>query len=71
MEDALRIYDVKQDGGSLVTSFPSMDEIVDGVVRLGQACVRVADIANTRRTSLQRGVSEEVLADAEVDYEPT
>lgn len=40
VEDALRIYDVEQIGGALITSFPSMDEIVDGVVRLGQACVR-------------------------------
>jgi len=73
VEDALRIYDVEQDGGALVTSLPSMDELVDGVVRLGQACVRVADIANTRRTSLQTGVAdevEEVLADAAVEYEP-
>ncbi len=73
VEDALRLYDVEQQGGELIARLPGEDALMDGIVRLGQACVRVADIANTRRTSLQTGVSEEVeevLADAEVDYEP-
>lgn len=72
LEDAIRLYGVNLNGGALETSLPSMDALVDGVVRLGQACVRVADLTYTRRTSLQAGVTEEVeeiLADAELAYE--
>lgn len=72
LEDALRLYDVQQVGGALETELASLDDLVSGVVRLGQACVRVADLTYTRRTSLQVGVTEEieeVLADSNLDYE--
>ncbi|GAB4196373.1 MAG: hypothetical protein OHK0013_03550 [Sandaracinaceae bacterium] len=73
LEDALRIYDVKQQGGALETKLtPDLTNLVDAVVRLGQACVRVADLTYTRRTSAQAGVVEEVeevLADANLDYD--
>ena len=73
-EDALRIYDVRQAGGALETGLGGdLDDLSDAVVRLGQACLRVADLTYTRRTSLQSRFSEELeetIADAEVDYEP-
>jgi|CZKU01.1.fsa_nt_gi hypothetical protein len=73
MEDALRIYDVKQVGGALERELASTDGLVDGVIRLGQACVRVADLTYTRRSALQTSVTEdleEFLADSELDFEP-
>lgn len=73
VEDALRIYGVAQQGGALEIPLASLDGIVDGIVRLGQACVRVADLVYTRRSSLVLPVAEEVeevLADAELAYEP-
>ncbi len=60
VEDAIRLYDVKQEGGALETRLRSLDELMTGIVRLGQACVRVADLIYTRRTSLQVGVGEEI-----------
>lgn len=72
LEDALRIYGVKQQGGALERAIRSLDELVEGIVLLGQACVRVADLAYTRRSSLQSTFLEqveEVIADAAVPYE--
>ena len=72
LEDALRLYKVKQVGGALERPLPSLDALVPSVVALAQACVRVADLTYTRRSSLQTVVSEdveEVLADSELDYE--
>jgi len=73
VEDALRIYDVRQEGGALETTLSkNLDNLVDAVVRLGQACVRVADLTYTRRTSQQAGVAEEleeVIAEADLQYE--
>ncbi len=72
LEDALRIYDVKQSGGALERALPSMDELIQGVVKLGQACVRVADLTYTRRSSLQTSVAEdleEFLVDAELPFD--
>lgn len=72
IEDALRIHHVRQSGGALEADLASLDDLVSGIVRLGQSCVRVADLTYTRRTALQVGISEEVeevLAEADLDYE--
>lgn len=72
VEDALRIYAVEQVGGALERPLTSVDDVMEGVVRLGQACVRVADLSYTRRSALQTGLSEdleEFLADAELSFE--
>ncbi len=72
VHDALRIYGVEHQGRALELTLPSLDGVVDGIVRLGQACVRVADLAYTRRSSLQLAVTEEVeevLVDSELDYD--
>lgn len=72
VEDALRIYKVEQVGGALERPLASVDEVMDGVVKLGQACVRIADLTYTRRSALQSGISEdleEFLADAELWFE--
>ncbi|MEY4511273.1 MAG: hypothetical protein RLZZ450_3395 [Pseudomonadota bacterium] len=73
VEDVLRVHAVRQVGGALEIEMGSYDELLDDVVRLGQACARVADLTFTRRTSLQVSVDEEVeelLADFALDYSP-
>ncbi len=73
VEDALRIYDVAQAGGALQTRLDAdLTNLPDAVVRLGQACLRVADLTYTRRTSVQTGIAEEleeIIADANLEYE--
>jgi hypothetical protein len=74
VEDALRVLDVHQEGGALATEFTKdPGSLVDAIVRLGQACVRVADLTFTRRSALQVYAAEEVeeiLTDADLPYEP-
>lgn len=72
LEDALRIYKVEQVGGALQLAITSPEELVPGIISLGQACVRVADLFYTRKLHLQTNFSEEVeefLADIELPYE--
>ena len=71
--DILKVHGVKQEGGAFEIAMRNYDELMDDVVRLGQACARVADLTFTRRTSLQSGVDEEleeVLADFSLEYVP-
>ncbi|MCK5799674.1 MAG: DUF1828 domain-containing protein [Deltaproteobacteria bacterium] len=73
LDDAIRLYDVRQEGGALELSLESIDKLGDGVARLGQACVRVADLTYTRRSSIQPFFTEEVeevIADTDLDYQP-
>ncbi len=73
LEDALRSLDVRQEGGALERPLSSITQLIDGVVKLGQACVRVADLVYTKRSSLQTVVTEdieELLADFELAFEP-
>ncbi|MBK6516468.1 MAG: DUF1828 domain-containing protein [Polyangiaceae bacterium] len=74
VEDALRIYGVKQSGGALERPLTELGGLIEGVVMLGQACVRVADLTYTRRSSLQSSFSEdleELLADSDLEFEPS
>ncbi len=73
VEDALRTFDVRQSGGELVLQLASPTDLPDGVMRLAQACLRVADLTFTRRSSLQSAFGEEIeeiLDDAELSYTP-
>jgi hypothetical protein len=72
VEDALRLYGVTQSGGAFERPLASLDELMQGIVLLGQACVRVADLTYTRRSALTSVVTEqveEVLSDAGLVYE--
>ncbi len=73
VEDTLYTLGVRQNGGSLETSFEAnRNALEDAVIRLGQACVRVADLLFTRRSNLQVVASDEVeelISDAELAYE--
>jgi hypothetical protein len=74
LEDTLYTLGVRQNGGALETTFDANpDSVEDAVIRLGQACVRVADLSFTRRSNLQVNATEEVeelISDAELAYEP-
>jgi len=73
LDDAIRLYGVRQEGGSLELPLDALEKLADGVARLGQACVRVADLTYTRRSSLQTVFNEEVeevIADGELQYQP-
>ena len=72
LEDAIRLYDVRQEEGALELPLGSLGELADAISRLGQACVRVADLSYTRRSSMQTVFTEEVeevVADSELQYE--
>lgn len=73
VDDALRVLSIKQSGGALECGFaPNRQSLEDAIIRLGQACVRVADLMFTRRSNVSVGVTEEVeeiLADASLEYE--
>jgi len=58
VDDALRLYGVRQKGGALELPLASLDDLVPGIIRLGQACIRVADLIYTRRSSLQTPATE-------------
>ena len=55
LEDAIYVLGVRQNGGALETEFaPNHQELEDAVIRLGQACVRVADLS-LHQTQQPRG----------------
>lgn len=72
LEDAISVYKVNQNGGALEKHFSTEAELKDVILDLGQACIRVADLTYTRRSSMQSAFSEEVeefLCDTALDYE--
>lgn len=75
LEDAISLYGVQLDGGSLIkeTSIEK-ESLQQGIILLGQACVRMADLLYTKRLQLQSEFTEDVeefLADADLRYEPS
>lgn len=73
IEDALHVLEIRQAGGAFEVDFQmSQESLMDAVVRLGQACVRVADLTFTRRSTQQVYAGEEleeIISDAELLYE--
>jgi hypothetical protein len=72
LEQALSGLDVKLNGGALDLALPQIEHLVDGVVRLGHACIRMADLHYTRRSSLSVPLGEtleELFNDAEFTYD--
>lgn len=72
LDDAIRPYGVSLNGSALEIGVPSDEGLAEGMIRLGQACLRVSDLMFTRRTSLQSVFTEEVeevLVDAELGYQ--
>lgn len=75
LEEVLAVLDVRQNGGALEAPFDNThDSLESAVIRLGQACVRVADLYYTRRASFQYSTLnedvEELLVDADLRFQP-
>lgn len=72
VQDVVNSLDVEIVGGALETRVTELSALPSAISRLGQACLRVADLMYTRRSSLLVPVAEEVeeiLVDIGVDYE--
>ncbi len=74
LESAISLYGVELEGGALVKPIIDTDSSLrEGIILLGQACVRMADLLFTKRLQLQSVFTEEVeefLSDADLDYQP-
>lgn len=74
VELVLQNHGVEQQGGALEFRIDDPEkDLLPGVVQLGQACVRVADLIFTRRSPLVLQFGEQVeefLADSGLSYEP-
>ena len=73
LDDALKTCGVEQEGGELKLSLKGLEQLTEGTIRLAQACLRVADLSYTRRSSLQTSFVEEVeeiVDDLDLQYEP-
>jgi hypothetical protein len=72
MESVLRVYDAKEQGTAIKCRV-NPDELGAGMVRLGQACVRISDLAFTARFMPHARFEEEVedvLDSSGFRYEP-
>lgn len=72
LDDILRTLRVRQSGAELVCSVSDPSRLGEEVLRLGQACVRMADLIFTKRAALAVGFIEEVeevVADCDLPYE--
>jgi hypothetical protein len=58
-EDVLKTYDVTHDGGALSCRVNAYN-LLAGIIRLGQACIRVADLIWTKRVATQASFTEQV-----------
>jgi Domain of unknown function DUF1828 len=75
LDEVLAVLGVRQNGGALEAPFDdTRDSLESAVIRLGQACVRVADLYYTRRASFQYSTLnedvEELLVDADLRFQP-
>ena len=75
VEDICRSLQVLQDGGQLCVKLNSKDDfrLDEGIVRLAQACIRMADLAMTQRLRVGNYFQEEFeefLSRTELPYEP-
>jgi hypothetical protein len=59
MNDVLQIYGAKEEGTAIVCRVAPA-ELAEGIIRLGQACIRIADLAFTARFLPRAQFAEEV-----------
>ena len=72
IEDVVRIYGARTDGGALVMDVPDEQSLATSILRLGQACIRVSDLYFTRRSGIQSPAVDEVeelLAETDLSFE--
>ncbi len=75
IEDVCSILEVEQDGGQFLVRLDAnqINEFPDAMVRLAQACIRIADLSYTTRLQTASTFQEEVeeyLSVVELRYEP-
>ena len=71
-EDVLETYGGTHARGSLSCTVDKTN-LLPGIIRLGQACIRIADLTFTQRIAAQGSFTEEVenlIDDTGLDYEP-
>lgn len=71
-EDVLETYGVTHSRGALSCAVDKKD-LLPGIIRLGQACIRIADLTFTQRLTAQGSFAEEVeslIDDTGLAYEP-
>lgn len=69
--DILETYSIAQSKGVLSCDI-AVQDLAAGLIRLGQACIRIADLIFTHRVAAQGSFQEEVeslIEDASLDYE--
>lgn len=75
LQEAISLYGVDLVGGALDKGIVDTNgSLREGIVLLGQACVRMSDLLFTKRLQLQSVFAddvEEFLADADLDYQPS
>lgn len=74
LEDAVSLYQARLVGGALEYELSGLEraDLQQGIVRLGQACLRVSDLLYTKRVQVPTAFSEDVeefLSDTELPYE--
>lgn len=70
-EDVLETYGITHNRGALSCTV-NKEDLLPGIIRLGQACIRVADLTFTQRIAAQGSFAEEVeslIDDTGLDYE--
>jgi hypothetical protein len=61
LADALLALGVEQDGGAFVTTVnPDLSDLTEAIARVGQACIRAADLMFTSRSVMQSSITEDV-----------
>lgn len=73
MEDALEVLAVRQNGGALETEVTLGDPLGPAILRLAQACLRVADLMMTQRGSVEtvfKDRVEEFFSVHELPFDP-
>jgi hypothetical protein len=72
MEDVLDTYSVNRDGAAIQCQ-ANPDDIKSAILRLGQACVRIADLSymlRFRSPGVFADDVEEIVAETSLEYEP-
>ncbi len=72
-ERILELYRCTTAGAAIERELDTLDELAVGIVDLGQACLRTADLIYTKRQVSQNQFEEEVediIADMSIEYEP-
>jgi len=69
----MELYSCSFQGAAIQHDLESLDALPDGIVKIGQACLRTADLVYAKRFRSQSSFNqnvEDILADTTLEYEP-